>query len=625
MKMQGQMSTGRRINKASDDPIGTHKDLRYRSILSNISQYKTNISSGLHLLSSYDNIFGNMKDMLQAANEIAISMNNEPNNDPSTNLVAAEEINSIITQLYDMVNTRLGGRYILSGFKTRTEAFTAGVRGYQYQGDKGVTEIEVESASKMGVNVIGSDVLMQPLSVIGKESDLSTGIVPTTLLSDLHLGNGVDLTNGINPGTFKITNSNLDPAINTVTIDISTAINLNDAVSQINNQLAIGGFTDIRVDYSPDGINLQWVISDGGLIDDSTLLANLNMGDGVDLENGQLRFHNADDSIDVTIDISGAETIGDVRTIINGDATLQANGIMAIINLTSTGLDILDIDSPATELIIDNIGEGSTASNLGIEGNIGAELNGRDLNPKAEFVVSESETGQTTITDLGLEGIYNYTSSGEDLNPRLQVSTELDSLKSGRGIDLGRIRISQGLRSVVVNLSEQNYKTIGDILNAINGLGLDILATINPDQTGIQIAPTIDTETLLIEEVDGGQAAHEWGIFGSPDIMGNLMLLEDALLKDDRDTIGKVIGDIYAGIDHVLNRRASVGAKVIRLEAANSHLADQEYNFTNLLSEVEDADLTKLISELAMQENSYQAALVAASKIIQPSLTDFLK
>jgi flagellar hook-associated protein 3 FlgL len=43
------------------------------------------------------------------------------------------------------------------------------------------------------------------------------------------------------------------------------------------------------------------------------------------------------------------------------------------------------------------------------------------------------------------------------------------------------------------------------------------------------------------------------------------------------------------------------------------------------LSEEEDADMTKLITELATHENAYQAALLSAGKIIQPSLLDFMR
>ena len=50
-----------------------------------------------------------------------------------------------------------------------------------------------------------------------------------------------------------------------------------------------------------------------------------------------------------------------------------------------------------------------------------------------------------------------------------------------------------------------------------------------------------------------------------------------------------------------------------------------ELSFSRLLSDVEDADLTTVITDLATLENNYQAALAAAGKIIQPSLLNFLR
>jgi flagellar hook-associated protein 3 FlgL len=43
------------------------------------------------------------------------------------------------------------------------------------------------------------------------------------------------------------------------------------------------------------------------------------------------------------------------------------------------------------------------------------------------------------------------------------------------------------------------------------------------------------------------------------------------------------------------------------------------------LSNVEDIDLPKTITELALQQTAYQAALAATAKVIQPSLVDFLR
>jgi flagellar hook-associated protein 3 FlgL len=43
------------------------------------------------------------------------------------------------------------------------------------------------------------------------------------------------------------------------------------------------------------------------------------------------------------------------------------------------------------------------------------------------------------------------------------------------------------------------------------------------------------------------------------------------------------------------------------------------------LSEVEDIDLPKTITDMTLQQTAYQAALGATAKVIQPSLMDFLR
>jgi len=623
MQLQSNMSTGRRINKPSDDPIGTHKDLRYRTSITEIEQLKKNISSSHNLMSTYDNVLGNMKDMLQSANELAIGMSNTSNIDPVANGVSADEVASLRQQIVDMANTRLSGRYVFSGFRTDTVSVREGVNGYQYDGDDGVTQVKVEASTMMSINLTAADVLFKPIGTIGDEADLNAGVNAGTELADLNLGNGVDLTNGTVPGTFVLTDNNLDAPGNTVSIDISTAVTLSDAIAQINNQLAVAGFTNISADYGLEGNNLRWVVNDSGLITDSTKLENLNSGEGVNLEQGILRFHTADDSIDVNIDISEAKTIGDVRTIINNDPTLQGAGIMAVINFATTGLDIIDTDWPATELMIDDLEESTTANDLGIQGTISSVLNGTDLHPVSDFMVEESETGQTTAENLGLAGSFNYDYSGKNLDPLLLSDTLLSDINSGNGIDQGLVKISQGTHVVELNLS--TAVTVQDVIDILNGSGLDIMASINEAGTGIQIESTSDTESLAIQEVHDGYTAHEWGIYGSPDILGSLIVLEEAIRNGEEEDTSNLIENMYSGIDQLLSQRAMVGSKVVRLETADSRLTDQAFNFTKLLSEVEDADLTKLVADLATQENSYQAAMIASSKIIQPSLLNFLK
>jgi flagellar hook-associated protein 3 FlgL len=56
-------------------------------------------------------------------------------------------------------------------------------------------------------------------------------------------------------------------------------------------------------------------------------------------------------------------------------------------------------------------------------------------------------------------------------------------------------------------------------------------------------------------------------------------------------------------------------------QSAQDHLL----SVTSQLSDIEDVDLPKAIMELQIQQTSYQAALAATAKVIQPSLIDFLR
>ena len=114
------------------------------------------------------------------------------------------------------------------------------------------------------------------------------------------------------------------------------------------------------------------------------------------------------------------------------------------------------------------------------------------------------------------------------------------------------------------------------------------------------------------------------GINGSSDMLGSLMLLINALRANDRETAEQINGNLESSIQKLLSVRADIGSRMIRLETTQNRLEQTEIHTTKLLSEVEDADIVNLVTELAREENLYQAALLASSKIIQPSLLDFL-
>lgn len=111
------------------------------------------------------------------------------------------------------------------------------------------------------------------------------------------------------------------------------------------------------------------------------------------------------------------------------------------------------------------------------------------------------------------------------------------------------------------------------------------------------------------------------------DIDAYLLDLADALEDPSGDTskIQQAIDNISGAIDAVVAKRASNGAKINRIEAVESKLQSLDIEFQRLLSNVEDVDLTEILVKLKSAEASYQAALGAGARLIQPTLLDYLR
>ncbi|HZV72918.1 MAG TPA: flagellar hook-associated protein FlgL [Conexibacter sp.] len=79
-----------------------------------------------------------------------------------------------------------------------------------------------------------------------------------------------------------------------------------------------------------------------------------------------------------------------------------------------------------------------------------------------------------------------------------------------------------------------------------------------------------------------------------------------------------------ANADTLNGIRADVGARTNRLAIASSRLSGLQLNTTQLLSQTEDADMAKTITDYTTQQAAYNAALRAGANIVQSSLLDFL-
>ncbi len=614
LKLQTSMSSGRRINKPSDDPIGIQRDLGYRTELAKNTQYRANIEQAQSWMQSYDSILGDSKDLVSSAKEIAVAMANGVYDDV-TRAGSATEVDSIFDRLMQLSNGELEGRYIFSGHRTTDKSLSASATGVVYRGDQGKIDYQIESSARMTVNLTGSYVFLKPLGPLGKDADLDVGVTGSTLLADLHNGGGIDQT----AGAFVVTDNVLGIS---ATIDLTGATTVDDAITAINTQLAAAGITNMTAKLGEEGNNLLLDTSETGLISTATPVSRLRSGNGIDLQPGQILVSDGL-GVNVNVDLSGSETVGDIITKFNDQ--MSAAGYPQVtmgLAAAGTGLEINDASGVLGLQINDTTPDESTAIDLGIVGEIGPTLVGTDLQPKAGFSITET-TG-STAADLGLLADIEGDYSGSDLDPQLLTTNNVADLNHGLGIEAGRITINHGDLTRTIDLSDPSIVTVQDMIDTINSCGLDITASLNDSGRGIQIVNNDDTRSLIIKDEADGRVAKEMGLWGSSDIMGSIMLLAQTLRADDQEGTGLLLQNMDDGMQHLLNVRASVGARDIRLEDTHSRLTDLDLSFTDLLSQTEDADLTQLVTDLATFENNYKSSLMASAKIIQPSLLDFL-
>jgi flagellar hook-associated protein 3 FlgL len=115
--------------------------------------------------------------------------------------------------------------------------------------------------------------------------------------------------------------------------------------------------------------------------------------------------------------------------------------------------------------------------------------------------------------------------------------------------------------------------------------------------------------------------------FGSGDTQLFQVLQDaaDSIRAGDATATAANLGKLDIAHDLVKTTLSDVGARYNRLEQMKQSAQDRLLTVTTQLSDIEDVDLPKTIMEMQLQQTSYQAALAASAKVIQPSLIDFLR
>ncbi|MBB6732259.1 flagellar hook-associated protein FlgL [Cohnella zeiphila] len=159
-KNQNMLSTGRKINKASDDPIGATYAMRYRSQLNMTDQYTRNISAAQTNLDTTDTTLGSISDLLQRAKELTTQGVNGTNPQASLDAIASE-LEQIYQQAVNLGNTQINGKYIFNGQQTETQPYTEAGAATESSDDQKI-DYQIYAGTTVPANVTGNEVFGTP-------------------------------------------------------------------------------------------------------------------------------------------------------------------------------------------------------------------------------------------------------------------------------------------------------------------------------------------------------------------------------------------------------------------------------------------------------------------------------
>lgn len=171
-ELQNILSSGKKINKPSDDPLRISSVFNLKKELQEIDQYLRNAQTATTWIDLTTQTLTQVSEILNSARVIALRESNATATSESR-AASSQEVRNLKEQLLNLANTSLGGRYLFSGTKTLTQPFA---QDGTYQGDGGEIKIQIEDRQTITVNVPGDEVFQGDEDIFAVLSDLETAL-----------------------------------------------------------------------------------------------------------------------------------------------------------------------------------------------------------------------------------------------------------------------------------------------------------------------------------------------------------------------------------------------------------------------------------------------------------------
>lgn len=155
LRFQGQVTSGTRIDKASDDPtalpafLGAHRDVnRIKGVLSTLAQVKLQVSGAHEAVRRAHSILGEARLIAGEARQTT---------EPAERQALAAEVNKLLGRMLAIANESGEYGYLFSGSSPDTQPFVTGADGsIQYVGGSDVNQVNIDGRNPIDRLLAGS-------------------------------------------------------------------------------------------------------------------------------------------------------------------------------------------------------------------------------------------------------------------------------------------------------------------------------------------------------------------------------------------------------------------------------------------------------------------------------------
>ena len=189
-----------------------------------------------------------------------------------------------------------------------------------------------------------------------------------------------------------------------------------------------------------------------------------------------------------------------------------------------------------------------------------------------------------------------------------------------------RVSLSVGGQSLLeTDNAVSNVHTLDVVQASLDDLPskINMLRTLQGDVLTFDVGPAVSMDVtfngidLILYQADDGTTLNIFNILHE--------VYKAASRGAPAEEIGSFISELQYAQNHLLTKVAEIGGRTRRLDLLEARYDQNEIMYEQMRSDAEDVEFDEVIMYMKMAEAVYQAALSAGSRIIQPTLMDFLR